>query len=98
MTLRRLLVHFIVAIIVATIVVWAQSACTNTPPECLPVTDTAVTWRSVPEAVGYTDHGVKDGRVFYHHAASPVVRAAMKRHGVPHFHFEVGCERLEKIK
>jgi hypothetical protein len=67
--------------------------CTSNDP-CRSVTDTAVTWRSVPEAVGYTDHGVKDGRVFYHHAASPVVRAAMKRHFVPHFHIAVECGEL----
>jgi hypothetical protein len=70
--------------------------CTSNDP-CRSVTDTAVTWRSVPEAVGYTDHGVKDGRVFYHHAASPVVRAAMRRHGVPHFHFPVACEKLRAL-
>jgi hypothetical protein len=97
MTARRLLVHFTVAIVVATLVVWAQSACTNTPPECRGLVDTAVTWRSVPEAVGYTDHGVKDGRVFYHHAASPVVRAAMERHRVPHHHFLVGCGELRAL-
>jgi hypothetical protein len=75
------------------LVTLALTACAA-PDPCRSVTDTAVTWRSVPEAVGYTDHGVKDGRVFYHHAVSPVVRAAMRRHGVPHFHVEVGCGEL----